>query len=301
MSIDPAMVADRSALGLRLADYASMTKPRIAVMVLVTVAVGGFLATGGAPDSATLLSAIIGTGLVAAGASVMNQWLERESDALMRRTALRPIPAGRVSPAEAFALGTGLGLFGTLFLATTVNWLTALLAVVCYLLYVVAYTPLKRYSSLNTAVGAIPGALPAVIGWTAMTGQLDPRAWILFLILFLWQFPHFFAIAWLYRSDYAGAGLKMLPTTEAGQRVTGVQAVAYALALLPISLAPTLFGLTGTLYFWAALACGIHYLAYSVAFMMRQCDQRARQLMWASLVYLPSVMALLMLDLVQGA
>lgn len=281
----------------RLADYVELTKPRIAVLVLVVVAVASLAAGRGAANPAVVCHAVLGTALVAAGASVFNQLLERESDGRMRRTAMRPLPAGRVSAASAVALGSSLTAIGMVELAALINVPTAGWALLSSVLYVLAYTPLKRFTTLNTIVGAIPGALPAVIGWSAVNPRLGWEAFALFLIVFLWQFPHFLAIAWLYRDDYARAGLRMLPISELGRKTVGLQAVSYLLALVPISLLPAMLGLAGSAYFCGGLVLGVQFLYYAVRFALDRTDERARLLLWASLVYLPALLALLAFDL----
>lgn len=279
----------------RLADYAALTKPRIAVMVLVAVAVGFAVGCRGEFAVARLIDALIGVGAVAAGCSVFNQWLERSTDARMRRTASRPLPAGRIRPGEAFAFGTVLTAVGFAWLLLFVNVLTALLTLATLVGYVGIYTPLKRHTALCTAVGAVPGAAPPVLGWTAAGGELDFSALILFAILFLWQFPHFLAIAWIYRDDYAQGGLRMLPR-GAGRPIVGRMATAYALVLLPLSLLPGVCGLAGASYFFTALVLGLGYLLASAAFAWEESRAAARRLLWTSLIYLPALLASLTLD-----
>jgi protoheme IX farnesyltransferase len=281
----------------RLSDYVELTKPRITLMALVTVAVGSFIASVGVLNLPLLLHTLLGTALVAGGASVLNQVLEIGTDGMMRRTQHRPLPAGRMSAAEALCFGTLLSVAGIIYLAWLVNALTALLAVLTLVLYVFVYTPLKRRTSFNTLVGAIPGALPPVMGWAAVQGSLDPEAWILFLILFLWQFPHFLAIAWIYRDDYARAGLKMLPVLDLGGAMTGRQMVGYSLALLPASLAPSVIGFAGQAYFYGALCLGLGFVGFATLFAVFVSQAAARNLMRASLVYLPLLLALMMWDL----
>ena len=298
VKVSEAVMAQRRVVGVeRLVDYFEMTKPRIAALVLVTVAVGATVAAHGTPDPRIVLHAMLGTALVAGGASVLNQVIERDSDRLMRRTANRPLPAGRVSVGAATRVGALLAVVGTIYLLLTTNPTTAALAALSLLLYVWVYTPLKRHTTLNTAVGAVSGALPPVIGWSAVSPDLGVGAWSLFLIVFLWQFPHFLAIAWIYRDDYERAGLRMLPTSARGRGITGLQAVSYASVLLPICLAPSVLGFAGPLYFWGALVLGLQFWAYSLAFALRASDDRARKLLWASLVHLPGVLGLLLLDL----
>jgi len=281
----------------RLADYIELTKPRIAVMALVTVAVGSFLATIGPLDAGLFVHTLVGTGLLAAGASVLNQLLERDTDALMRRTENRPLPAGRVSPIEAMVFGFVLSAAGVNYLCLLVNPLTGLLGAATLILYAFVYTPMKRLTSLNTVVGAIPGALPPVMGWAAVRGNVEAEALILFLIVFLWQFPHFLAIAWIYREDYGRSGLKMLPVVDLSGGMTGRQMVGYSLALLPASLGPAVVEMTGRAYFFGALWLGLTFLGFAVAFALQATQDRARNLMRASLIYLPALLLLMILDL----
>jgi protoheme IX farnesyltransferase len=286
--------------GGRLAAYLALTKPRIGIMVLVTVATGFLLgARAAAPPSALVLT-MLGTGLVAGGASAWNQYLERARDQKMRRTASRPLPSGRLAPIEAAVFGSVLTVAGLAVLALEVNGISAAVALVTFVLYVVVYTPLKPLTTLNTAVGAIPGALPPVIGWVAATGQLGAEAWALFLIVFLWQFPHFLAIAWIYRDDYARAGYKMLPNVDPQGAITGRQAAGHALALIPAGLLPAVLGLAGTVYFAGALMLGLGYLYYAVRFWSDVSDLSARRLLRASFVYLPAILILLLFNPLPG-
>lgn len=280
----------------RLAAYVALTKPRIAIMVLVTVATGFVLGARGASHPSTLLLTLLGTGLVASGASVLNQLLERSRDARMRRTANRPLPAGRVTAAEAAVFGSVLSTLGLVLLVSFANLAAAAVALSTLILYVFVYTPLKPVTTLNTAIGAIPGALPPVIGWAAATGQLSVEAWALFLIVFLWQFPHFLAIAWIYREDYARGGHKMLPAVDPTGAITGRQVVLHALALIPVGLFPCVIGLAGAYYFLGALLLGIYYARASCQFWSAVSDQSARRLLRASFLYLPAILALLLLN-----
>ena len=279
----------------RLKDYLILAKPRIAVMVLIVVSLGYAVGCQGEFVVSQWLDALLGIGTIAAGCSVLNQWLEIRTDAAMRRTARRPLPAGRVQPVEAFWLGTLLAVFGAAWLLAYVNSLTALLTLGTLVAYVGIYTPLKRYTSLCTAIGAVPGAMPPVLGWTAAGGQLDAAALALFGILFLWQFPHFLAIAWIYRDDYEQAGLRMLPRTRQSL-VVGGMAVGYALVLIPVSLLPQQVGLAGNLYFATALLLGLAYLAASVQFARNENRGTARRLLWTSLIYLPALLGMLTAD-----
>ncbi len=240
MSMPTLAIERRDSLLARAADYVELTKPRIATLVLVTVVVAAFVADWGPPSGWLLLNTLLGTALVAASASALNQWLERDTDALMVRTADRPLPAGRLSVAQVVTFGLVSVVLGVGYLAAFVGWTTAALGLLTWLLYVVIYTPLKRRTPANTAVGAVAGALPVLMGWTAVGAPLDLRAWSLFLIVFLWQFPHFMAIAWIYRRDYAGAGLKMLSTVDPSGYRAGAQAIIAALVLVPVSIVPCL-------------------------------------------------------------
>ncbi len=278
-----------------IADLLAMTKPGITSMVALTAALG-YLLAGGVLVSWQLAATLLGTALVAAGASVLNQFWEREPDALMRRTAGRPLPAGRLDPDLALLLGVALGIAGLLELALAVNALTAALGAAALAGYVFIYTPLKKRSSLATVVGAIPGALPPMMGWCAVRGEVDLAAWALFGILFFWQMPHFLAIAWLCREDYARAGFPMLPVLDPGGAWTGRQSVLYGAALVPVSLLPSLLGLTGRIYFGGALALGVAYLGFCLAFAGRRSTGGARRLMFASLLYLPAVLIAMLLD-----
>lgn len=281
----------------RLADYLELTKPRVAVLVLFTVAAGAWLAARHEPDLACLVHTLCGTALVAAGASALNQLLERHSDALMRRTENRPLPAGRLQPLEVLLFGLGLGAAGLVYLAVLVRQpLAVLVAAVTFASYVFLYTPLKRKTTLNTLVGAVPGALPPVIGWTAVGGPLGQEVAALFLILFVWQVPHFLAIAWIYRDDYARAGLCMLPVVDRHGRMTGRQMVCYCLALIPVSLAPVLVQRAGPVYLLGAVVLGIFFLHGAWVFWRLRSVAQARRVLRASLIYLPALFALLLFE-----
>jgi protoheme IX farnesyltransferase len=300
----PAPALSRSPAGSSLlavaADYLELTKPKILLMVLVAVAAAMFVARWAAPDPWLLVHALLGTTLVAASASACNQWLERTSDAAMDRTATRPLPAGRLGESEAVAFAALTLAAGVPYLAIAVNALAAGLALLTWLIYVVLYTPLKRTSTLNTPLGAIAGALPVLIGWAAAGGELGWRAGALFAVLFLWQFPHFMAIAWLCREQYSAAGLKMLTVVDPTGRRAGAQAVVTALALLLVSLVPafqsySLSPAGAAAYLVAAFALGSLQLACAVWFCLAPGDLSARWLLRASLVYLPALLAMLVL------
>jgi heme o synthase len=280
----------------KLQAFVTLTKPRIALMVLVTVAVGFILGGPGSIAFGKLALTLLGTALVAGGASAWNMILERDRDALMKRTASRPLPSGKLSLAEAVAFGSGLAVVGVAILFLGVNGLSAAVAAATFILYVGFYTPLKSVTSLNTAIGAIPGALPPVIGWAASSGRLGVEPWAMFLIVFLWQFPHFLAIAWIYREDYARGGHKMLPNVDPDGSITGRQAMWHALQLVPAGLIPSLIGLGGKLYFAGALLLGLFYFYHAVRFWLDVNDRTARRLLRASFLYLPLVLLLLLLN-----
>ncbi len=279
----------------RAVDFLELTKPRIAVMVLATVVVGYTVGCEGNWQLAILVPTLIGVALVASGSSALNQYLERFTDAKMRRTVDRPLPAGRLSPGEVLAFGVTCGLVGTVWLAMTVNLLTSLLTLGTLVMYVGIYTPLKRTTSVCTAIGAVPGALPPVLGWAAARGSLDAGALALFAVLFLWQFPHFLAIAWMYREQYEGAGLKMLPRNRSS-RVVSLMAVSYAVVLIPASLLPHVAGLASDWYAIAAVLLGGAYLASSVRFAWNESRTTARGVLLTSLIYLPTLLLVLTFD-----
>jgi heme o synthase len=279
-----------------LADYVELTKPRITLMVVLTTFVGYAVAANGVWRAPVLLATLAGTGLVAAGAATLNMLLERQTDARMRRTQGRPLPSGRLRPVEALGWGLALTWPGLALLAWFSGLTAAAVALVTWASYLFLYTPLKTRTSLSTIVGAFPGALPPVIGWSAVTGGIEPGAVILFAILFLWQIPHFLAIAWIYREDYAQGGLPMLPVLDPEGRLTGRQAVANSLALLVVSLMPTVAGLAGLWYGAGAVLLGTGFTAAAVAAAVKRTVPAARRLFLASLLYLPLLCALLLAD-----
>jgi protoheme IX farnesyltransferase len=282
---------------VRAADYVALTKPRIAAMALLTVAAGALLAGGRDVPVVPLLHAVIGAALAAAGASALNQWLERDTDGMMRRTRGRPLPGGRLQPAEVFVLGLGLSIAGVVYLACTLATpAAAIVAAITCATYVGVYTPLKSRTSLNTLVGAVPGALPPLIGWCAVRGNVSVEAINLFLLLFIWQVPHFLAIAWIYRDEYARAGLCMLPVVDPSGRRTARQMVLYCLTLLPVSLTPVVLGDAGRIYLAGAVLLGLIFLASALRFRRTRSLPDARRVVRASLVYLPAVFALLLID-----
>lgn len=280
----------RSVAWTRVRDYIELTKPRIAAMALVTVAVGAVLATWGPPEPWTLVHTLVGMGLVAASGTSLNQWLEHSCDARMRRTADRPLPAGRLTGGEALAFGLVTIAIGAPYLAIMINAAAAAVAIASWLIYVGVYTPLKSRSELNTIVGAVAGALPVLVGWMAVDGRMNLLAWTLFLIVYLWQFPHFMAIAWMYAKDYDTAGLKMLTTVDPSGRRAGRQAIWGTLVLLPVSLVPCFAVGAGAWYATWVLLLGIAYVAAAVVFGRRRDDLSARRLLRVSLLYLPGVL-----------
>lgn len=292
----PSVGTLRTTTAMRLADYVLLMKPRISLLVLLTVSAGFALASADAWRPLLLAHALFGIALVATASSAFNQWLERDSDALMQRTQNRPLPSGRLSPAEVLLFGFATGVFGIVWLAAFVDAVTAVLAAVTLVLYVGVYTPLKRRTSFGTAVGAIPGAMPPILGWAAAGAPLDAGAFSLFALLFLWQFPHFLAIAWIYRDQYARAGLVMLPARGQTPRVTGLMAVGYAVVLVPLSLFPAACGLAGNTYLVVALVLSTAYLTAAVRFATHESLRSARGLLWTSLVYLPALLATLVWD-----
>jgi protoheme IX farnesyltransferase len=276
-------------------DLAALTKPRVAVMVLVTTLVGYYMGLTNAPDYVRMLHLALGTLLAAGGTLALNQYWERDVDARMERTRLRPLPDGRLAPLEALALGTGLTVAGVAYLAAFVNGHAALVTGSIVVLYLFAYTPLKLRTALCTVVGAVPGALPPVTGWVAAREDFTLGAWVLFGMLFLWQLPHTLAIARLYRDDYARAGVQVLPVVDAGSS-TERQIVTASLALLAVSLLPTLIGLAGPVYFAGALLLGVGLTVLGARQALEPSAAAARRVLLASLLYLPAVLALLALD-----
>jgi protoheme IX farnesyltransferase len=288
-------VAAVPAATVRLGDFVAITKPRLNFLVVATAAAGYYL--GADHDASWLagLTAVGGTALVAGGSSAMNQIYERDTDRLMERTRLRPMPDGRLGPLEAGVFAMALTLTGLLVLAFGNNALSMLVALFTSLTYVLVYTPLKRRTSFATVIGAVPGALPPMIGWAAATNSLPREAWTLFAIVFLWQMPHFLAIAWLYRDDYANAGFPLLPVTEPDGRSTGRAVLAYGAALLPVSLVPTVVGLTTPQYFLGAFVLSVVYLLLGARFALRRERNDALRLFIGSIIYLPLVWSLMIL------
>ncbi len=281
-----------------LADVMTMAKPGITGMVLLATAFGYTVGRHAHVIWWHLGLVLLGTLLVGAGGNTLNQYLERDVDKRMRRTRERPLPAGRVRPGAALAGGVLAGLAGVTLLGAVANWMSAALGILVVVSYVLFYTPLKRISGLNTLVGAIPGAVPPVLGWIAADRELGRAALALFLILYVWQLPHFLAIAWLYKQDYASAGMPMLPVTDPAGRRTRTMVVLYSLVLVPVSLYPAMIGMAGAVYFYGALAVSGMFLLAAVLMGVRPGDASARLLFRASLVFLPLLFGLMLYDAV---
>jgi len=281
---------------INCSDYLELTKPRVTLMVVITMAFGFYLGSRGAMDWVMLMHALIGTTLVAGGTSALNQYWERDLDAKMQRTKNRPLPTGRLQPREALIFGIIISCAGTVHLLVMVNGLTALLAAATLVSYVFLYTPLKQKNSLSTIVGAVPGALPPLGGWTAARNDLSIEGWILFAILFIWQLPHFLAIAWIYREDYLRGGFPMLTVVDPEGDSASRQIISNCLALLPVSLLPTIVGMAGRFYFIGALALSLFFLGCGIAVMRHRSNTTVRRLLRASLLYLPILLALMALD-----
>jgi protoheme IX farnesyltransferase len=273
-----------------------LIKARLTFLVLLTTLVGFYVGFRGAMDYLLMLHTLLGTGLVASGAAALNQFLERQHDARMRRTEDRPLPSGRLPPDTALMFGGLSSAAGLIDLALAVNLETSVLGAITLCSYLFIYTPLKRVTTLNTAIGAVPGALPPLMGWTAARGEINVEGWSLFAILFFWQLPHFLAIAWMYRDDYAKAGFAMLPVFDSDGQRTARQTVSHTLGLLPISLCPFLLKLAGVVYLAGALVLGLAFLWQAVQFSRELTAQRARQLFYASIFYLPLLLGLMVLD-----
>ena len=280
----------------RLGDFVALTKPRLNSLVVVTAAIGYYLGAAGEVHFANLVEAVMGIALVAGGAAGLNQIYERDTDSLMYRTRTRPVAAQRIPAGEALAFSLALAAFGLIVIAATSNLVAAFLALLTLVSYNVVYTPMKRHSQLATLVGAVPGALPPMIGWVAARGALTIEAWALFAIVFVWQIPHFMAIAWLYRADFSRAGFPLLPVIEPSGRSAGRHAVLFSLMLVPLSLIPYFLGMCGAAYATGAAAGSIGLLILAAAFAMRRTDDRAHLLFLGSITYLPVLWGMLILD-----
>jgi protoheme IX farnesyltransferase len=286
-------------------DYIELTKPRITWLILMSTGIGYFFGLRGAASwweflksihYLSLLHTIIGTGLIASGTAALNQWYEREADRKMRRTSGRPLPAGRLSAPRALAFGAALSVAGFAELSLGVNLLSGLIGAFTLWSYLFIYTPMKQRTWWSTTVGALPGAMPPMIGYAAAAGAITRESWVLFAILFLWQFPHFYSIAWMYRDDYARAGIRMLPVVEPDGRSTARQIVLYGLALIPVSLAPAFLGMSGRIYLAGALLLGLWFLYSGVRVALERTLGRARHVLITSVLYLPLIYGLMLLD-----
>ncbi len=280
----------------KLAAYLELTKPRITLMVTLSALAGYFMATVGKFDYLRHLNTAVGVALLSSGIAALNQFIERDSDALMPRTMKRPLPAGKIPAPNALLFGMALSIIAIVHLAYFVNPLTAALGVVVFISYLFIYTPLKKHSTLCTFIGAIPGALPPVLGWTAARNEMGLEMLVLFAILFLWQFPHFHAIATMYRDDYAKGGIRMLPVVDRDYKSTAREIVIYAAVLLPISLLPTFLNMSGKIYFVAALILGAMYLKAGIATAQAKTIPEARKLLRVSVLYLPLLLLVMVLD-----
>jgi protoheme IX farnesyltransferase len=304
------LAVPRGSLAIVLRDYAELTKLRVTTLVVMTAWCGyffGSLKSGVSSLSWDLFHALLGIGLVAGGTAALNEVMEHDIDGHMRRTARRPLPAGRMTLWHATLVGVAMIVGGALYLDLALNSLTGSLSLLTAFVYLAAYTPLKKIHPVCTFVGAFPGAMPGVLGWTAARGQLDWGALVMFAIVFFWQFPHFFSIAWLYREDYAAGRIRMLPVVEPEGRSTAVRILLYSLALIPVSLAPTFLGMAGRIYLVGALALGIALLyvgwrlsALQMPLTAARSKQRARQLLQATIVYLPLLFILMMMNRVSS-
>ena len=293
---EPLSEATATADKARSGVLSELFKARLTSLVLLTTLVGFYLGQRGGMNWLLLINTLLGTGLLACGAAALNQYLERDFDALMDRTADRPLPAGLIQPQTVVVLGGVLSVAGLLWLAFGANLLTAVLGAVTLISYLFIYTPLKRKTTLNTAIGAIPGALPPLMGWTAARGDLSIEGWALFAILFFWQLPHFLAIAWMYREDYAKGGFVMLPLVDRDGTRTGRSAVSHTLGLLPVSLSPFVLHVSGALYLFGALALGLVFLWCAMRFAREMDRLSARRLFFASILYLPLLLGLMVFD-----
>ncbi len=291
-------IQETKAIGLRekLAAYFELTKPRIAFMLVLTSAAGFYLGANKGFDAMLFINSMVGILLLAFGVATLNQVCEKETDALMERTAKRPLPTQKISSTEALVFGVSLCVVAEIYLAFLVNALTAVLGLIVIIGYVLLYTPLKTRTSASTAVGALPGALPPLMGWTAAANEITLGAWVLFAILFLWQFPHFLAIAWMYREQYAKAGILMLPVVEPSGKITAQQIVIFTILLLPVSLAPFFIGFAGLIYLIGASLLGAWFLWTSVEAARAKSIEKAKKLLLVSVIYIPLIFLLMVFD-----
>lgn len=284
-------------LSIKANAFYELTKPGITRLVLVTTAAGFYLAGGASLNLLVMVNSLIAVALVASGTNALNQWFERDADAHMRRTAQRPLPSGRLSSREAFIFAWGISILGLVYLAAFVNVLTAFVVGFTLSSYVFIYTPLKRKTWISTIIGAVPGALPIIAGWTATGQPLNAAAWALFAIMFVWQMPHFYALAWIYREDYRNAGFQMLTVVDGTGARAARQALVYAAVLIPISLLPSLFGLTGLIYTVGAVLLGVGFLLPTIVMLVRGPNEKlAWKTFFASIIYLPLLLVLMVID-----
>jgi len=295
-TIESTQAETRNAWSGFIRDLVELVKARLTLLVLLTTAVGFYLGAENPINYAALLHTVLGTAAAAAGAAALNQWWERKLDALMHRTRTRPVPAGRMRPRDAVVLGAALSIFGVGYLAFVCNALSAALAAITIIIYVFAYTPLKRVSTFNTALGAVPGALPPMIGWAAARGTLNAGAWMLFAILFFWQLPHFFAIAWMYRDDYARAGFQMISSDDRTGERSASQSVFFCMILFVIAGLPAFLGIATVFYLLAELILGGIFLAAAMRFLKTRATSDARRLFITSIIYLPLLLGALVLS-----
>jgi len=298
MEVVTADIQETKAIGLleKMAAYFELTKPRIAFMLVLTSAAGFYLGANRGFDALLFVNSMVGILLLAFGVATLNQVWEKDTDALMERTAKRPLPTQKLSSIEALVFGISLCVVAEIYLAFLVNSLTAVLGLIVIVGYVLLYTPLKTRTSVSTAVGALPGALPPLMGWTAAANEITLGAWVLFAMLFLWQFPHFLAIAWMYREQYAKAGILMLPVVEPEGKITAQQIVIFTILLLPVSLAPFFIGFAGLIYLIGASVLGAWFLWTSVQAARAKSIEKARKLLLVSVIYLPLIFLLMVFD-----
>ena len=296
VAIESTQSGTRSARSGFIRDLVELVKARLTLLVLLTTAVGFYLGADSPINFAALLHTVFGTAAAAAGAAALNQWWEYKLDALMRRTRLRPVPAGRMRPRDALVLGAALSIFGVVYLAFVCNALSAALAAITIIIYIFAYTPLKRVSTFNTALGAVPGALPPMIGWAAARGTLNAGAWMLFAILFFWQLPHFFAIAWMYRDDYARAGFQMISSDDRTGERSASQSVFFCMLLFIVAGLPAFLGIATVFYLLAELVLGGVFIAVAMRFLKTRATSDARRLFITSIIYLPLLLGALVLS-----
>ena len=296
VAIESTQSGTRSARSGFIRDLVELVKARLTLLVLLTTAVGFYLGADSPINFAALLHTVFGTAAAAAGAAALNQWWEHSLDALMQRTRSRPVPSGRMRPRDAFILGSALSIFGVAYLAFVSNALSAALAAITIIIYIFAYTPLKRVSTFNTALGAVPGALPPMIGWAAARGTLNAGAWMLFAILFFWQLPHFFAIAWMYRDDYVRAGFQMISSDDRTGERSASQSVFFCLLLFIVAGLPAFLGIATVFYLLAELILGAVFVAVAMRFLKTRARADARRLFITSIIYLPLLLGALVLS-----